>query len=323
MNLYPLKFTPIFKEKVWGGTKLRDILNKETPVELIGESWEISGIQNNLSVIRNGKLKGKTLNELIETYKSDFLGNKVFKEFGYDFPLLIKFIDAADDLSVQVHPDNNFAKKTHNENGKNEMWYIVDNLPDAEIIIGFNKTLTKSEYAKAVKDKNLVPFLNRIKVKKGDYFYMPAGRIHAIMKGVLLAEIQQSSDLTYRIFDWNRKDKNGEYRELHTNLALEVIETEKYTQNNKTVDEIKNQSVELFSNSFFTVNKIIADKQKVFEYEHIDSFVIYMCISGGFNVAYKNFAISVKKGETVLIPACIKKIEIIPEKYSEILEVYI
>ena len=222
--LYPLKFRPIFKEKIWGGSKLRNQLFKNTSSDKTGESWEISGVEGNISVVDNGFLQGKSLNDIISEYKESLLGKKIYNKFGTEFPLLIKFIDADDDLSIQVHPDDNTAKKRHKSFGKTEMWYVIDADKNAELITGVCKNTNKGEYSELLLNKQLKTILNFEKVKKGDVFFIPAGRIHAICKGILLAEIQQTSDITYRIYDWDRKDDTGNERELHTESAIDVID---------------------------------------------------------------------------------------------------
>ena len=320
--LYPLKFNPIFIEKVWGGKKLQTILNKDIYSEKIGESWEISAIKNKVSVVTNGYYSGKNIQEIINIYKADFLGKKVYDQFGSTFPLLIKFIDACDDLSVQVHPDDIFAQKVHKQNGKNEMWFVVDADLDSELILGVKKTLTKPEFIKSVGEKRLSQILNSEKVTSGDALYIPAGRIHAIMKGVLLAEIQQSSDLTYRIYDWDRKDLNGKFRELHNELAVEVVELK--TKGNYFIDYNKLEKFnKLVSNQYFSVNYLQFTDLNKKDYSEIDSFVILMCISGSFSVSYKDEIIDVNKGETILIPAVINTIELSSENHTELLEIYI
>ena len=321
--LYPIKFYPIFKEKVWGGTKLKSVLNKNIKSEKTGESWEISGVKNNLSIVSNGRLEGIDIQELIETYKSDVVGKKTYSKFGNVFPLLIKFIDAKDDLSVQVHPDNIYAKLKHNENGKNEMWYVVDADKGSDMIVGINNNLTKKEYLQYVKGNNIKDILNFEKIKCGDAFDIPAGRIHAIMKGTLLAEIQQNSDLTYRIFDWNRKGLDGEYRELHTEHAAEVVNLNK--KDNYFIKYIKDtgNAEKLISNIYFTVNIIQFDNSLKRGFEKLDSFIIYMCVKGSLKIKYGTSEISLQKGETILIPAIIKQIELKPHEKTELLEIYI
>ena len=321
--IYPLKFKPIIKEKVWGGTKLNSILNKKVHTNNAGESWELSGVENNLSEVVNGPLKGKNIKELINIYKSDLVGKRVYSKFNNFFPLLIKFIDASNDLSVQVHPDDETAQKRHKENGKNEMWYIIDADEDADLILGVKENLSKSEYIDHVNKKTLRDVLNHVKIKCKDVAYIPAGRIHAVMKGVFLAEIQQCSDLTYRIYDWDRKDLNGNYRQLHTDEAKDVVDLQKHNNYLINYDLKKNDSVNLCKNKYFTVNLIKFDNNIAKNYLPLDSFVIYICISGKFSINSKKGELTAEKGDTILIPANINDVELIPDEKSEILEVYI
>jgi mannose-6-phosphate isomerase len=322
--LYPLKFVPIIKEKVWGGKKLLRLLNKKTETDFAGESWEISAIKGDESIVLNGFLEGKNISELIVEYKESFLGKYIYETFGNFFPLLIKFIDAADDLSVQVHPDDEFAQKTHHENGKNEIWYIVETDENAELVLGLNKTMTKSEYMKSVETNQLKDSLNHVSVKSGDVAFIPAGRIHAIMKGVLLAEIQQTSDLTYRIFDWDRKDLNGQYRPLHNDLAAEVVDPV-FIKNYLTDYHIeKNQSVNLIRNKFFTVNIVELSGQFEKDYTTIDSFVILMNVEGKAQIMTEgNTTENFEIGETVLLPACINGVKMLSGNKCKFLEIYL
>jgi mannose-6-phosphate isomerase len=325
MELYPLKFEPIFVEKVWGGNKLRTILNKNIPKEdKIGESWEISAVQDNLSVVKNGFLAGNTIEELIEIYMIDLVGERIYMKYGVEFPLLFKFIDAADDLSIQVHPDNETAKYRHYAYGKTEMWYVVDAEKDAELIMGFKKQISRDEFIARLDDNSFLDYLNSEKVGKGDVFYIPPGRVHALKKGILVAEIQQTSDITYRIYDWNRVGLDGKPRELHTELAIDIIDfsvKDSYKIKYENIPEHRNTLVE---NPYFTTNLINFENPIEFNYEKIDSFVVYMCISGEFSIDYlKGEPVKVEKGETVLIPAEFDKIFLRPAKKSVILETYI
>lgn len=321
--LYPLKFEPIIIEKVWGGKKLSKVLNKKVLTENAGESWEISGVKNNLSIVSNGKLKDKNILDVIKKYKEQLLGKKVYEVFGDSFPLLIKFIDASDDLSVQVHPDDKIAQERHNENGKTEIWYIIDADKDSNLVLGLNKNLSKAEYNEYVKTGKLKDVLNSVIVKSGDVAYIPAGRIHAIRKGVFLAEIQQTSDLTYRIYDWDRKDLDGTYRTLHNDMALDVVDLKKrenYLTNYKLVQNVFNN---LIKSKFFNVNICEINKLVKKDYTDTDSFIILINIAGEFNLKYEEGSINVMKGETILIPACLKHIDIVPISDTKILEVFI
>ena len=322
--LYPLKFEPIIKEKVWGGKKLKTRLNKPAHTENAGECWELSGIKNDESYVSNGFLKGKSLSSIIDEYKEDLLGKAVYSIYGSEFPLLIKFIDAADDLSVQVHPDDDFAKKNHKENGKNEIWYVLEAEPDAQLVLGLNKKVSKEEYIEAVESKTIQNILNRVPVKKGDVAYIPAGRIHAIMKGVLLAEIQQTSDLTYRIYDWDRKDLDGKYRPLHTELASQVVDLEVKTDYLTNYEPIVNQPVQLIQNKFFTVSIIEISEKSIYTVSMSNSFIIYIHLEGNAIINSRgNDPTSVKKGETVLLPACLEGVHLVSETKSTFLEIYI
>lgn len=323
-TLYPLKFRPILKQTIWGGQKLSSKSNNPAVKESIGESWEISGVQDNISVVSEGLLADNTLEELTEVYMGDLVGDQVYEKFGIEFPLLIKYIDACDNLSIQVHPDDTIARERHNAYGKTEMWYIVDADPEAKLIIGFNKDSNKQEYLTHLQKNTLPDILNVAKVKKGDCFFIPAGTVHAIGKGCFIAEIQQTSDITYRIYDYDRRDKNGNTRELHTELATDVIRFSAQKEQAVHYHTHENHTEELVGCDYFTTNILTFDKEVEKDYLDIDSFVIYMCLEGNFSVVYNTDQfVKVSKGETVLVPACFKNIFLIPEKEARILEVYI
>ncbi len=323
-KLYPLKFKPILKDKIWGGDKLKSILNKKEASDTCGESWEISEVDSDVSIVSNGFLAGNNLRELAEIYMDDLLGEKVFDVFGNHFPLLIKFIDAKDKLSIQVHPDDKMAKEEHDSAGKTEMWYIIDHDPDAELIVGFNQKIDKELYLKHLNEESLPEILNTEKVQKGDVFYLPAGRIHAIGKGTLLVEVEQASDITYRIFDWNRTDNEGKPRPLHTDLALKAIDFNFYDRYKTSYDVKLNKTTNIIDSPFFIVNNLQFDKPVEKDYTLIDSFVIYIAIEGKFFVnPLEGNPVEVKKGECILIPAIIKNLTIEPLKLAKLLEVYI
>jgi mannose-6-phosphate isomerase len=322
--LYPLKFTPQYKEKIWGGHHLKPLLNKSIPSDKTGESWEISAVENNVSVIANGFLEGNTLQELLEIYMGDLVGEKLFKKFGIEFPLLIKYIDANDVLSVQVHPDDTLAKKRHNAYGKTEMWYVIDAEPEAQLISGFKKELTKQEYANHLEQGTLEKVLNFEPVKAGDVFYMPSGRVHAIGAGIVLAEIQQTSDVTYRIFDWNRKDEKGQGRELHTELAMDAIDFSVQKEYRTHYENKPNEPAPIVKSSYFSTNKLILDKPLERDFHEIDSFKIYMCLEGAATlICDEHTQEKLSKGETVLIPASFEHIELSPVGQTTLLEVYV
>lgn len=322
--MYPLKFKPILKDKIWGGHQLQQFFGKE-PNDLsnIGESWELSGYKTDPSVVANGEFAGKTLLELIERYKGELLGNKIYIQYGSEFPLLFKLIDANDDLSIQVHPNDEFAAKRHHSFGKTEMWYVLESTDDGCLIIGFKEDTEKSTYVKAVESGDVENLLQKIPVKKGDVFFIPSGLVHAIGKGVLVAEIQQSSDVTYRIYDYKRKDDKGNERELHTELAVDVINYSA-SKNPKTKYEIiKNKSIPLVECDYFTTNILELDKNIERNYTMIDSFVVYMCLEGNIEIESIVNSVEMKKGETVMIPAALKKLILKPQENSKLLEIYI
>lgn len=322
--LYPLKFKPVLKQTLWGGQKLIHKSTDPSMKDLIGESWEISGVEDHVSVVSEGLLADNTLEELIEVYMGDLVGDRVYEKFGVEFPLLIKYIDACDNLSIQVHPDDATAKERHNAYGKTEMWYLVDADPGAELILGFQKDTDKKEYLEHLRQNTLPGLLNVEKVKKGDCFFIPAGTVHAICKGCFIAEIQQTSDITYRIYDYDRRDKDGNPRELHTELATDVIDFSAQKEHAIHYHVHENHTEELVSCNYFTTNILKFDKEVEKDYMEIDSFVIYMCLEGSFSVVYDvDQFVKVSKGETVLVPACFKDIFLIPEKEAQILEIYI
>lgn len=322
MSLYPLKFSPVFCYRIWGGEKLKTKLNKKYNEDSIGESWEISNVDQFETKVSEGALKGATLNDLIQQYKGDFVGKSVYKQFGNAFPLLIKFIDAETPLSIQVHPDDALSKERHNSFGKNEMWVVMESDEDAELIVGFNQKITKEDYFNHIKNNTLTTVLNTEKVKKGDVYYIPAGRVHAIGAGVLLAEIQQTSNVTYRIYDYDRVDpQTGSLRELHTELALDAI-------NFDLVDEYKtnyslnvNETNPLVHSPFFKTNILKVEGHLSRDYSQLDSFVIYISLTGTAKIIVENETYTLQKGETILLPATINKIEI-EAKNTEIIEVY-
>lgn len=323
-RLYPLKFTPIISDKIWGGSKLRDLLNKKDAGNTAGESWEISSVEGNISVVSEGFLKGNNIQELIEVYMGDLIGDKNYEKFGTQFPLLIKFIDANDDLSIQVHPDDETALKRHNSYGKTEMWYVVQAEKGTKIISSFKPGIGQDEYLHHLKNNNLEDILNEEKTKQGDVFFIPAGRVHALYAGLLIAEIQQTSDITYRIYDFNRKDKNGNTRELHTDQALDVIDFKLYNDYTTPYEKKSNKTVDLINCQYFTTNLIQFDSSVEKDFNFIDSFVVYICISGKVLIKYSETEkITINYGETVLIPAEIKNLELIPVYESRLLEVYL
>ncbi len=324
MELYPIKFEPILIDKIWGGKKLKEKLGKNKASDTCGESWEISSIEGHVSEVKNGFLQGNDLNDLLEVYMGDLVGEEIYEKFGNEFPLLFKFIDASDVLSIQVHPDDDLAKQRHKAYGKTEMWYVLDAEKESELIIGFNKPMNKKIYLESLNNNKLATILNTEKVSSGSSFFIPAGRVHAIGKGILLAEIQQTSDITYRIYDWNRKSENGEGRELHTDLAVDAIDYEYYKKLSIDYDENKNEASNLVDSSYFTTNFLYLDKKIETDYSILDSFIVYMCLEGEFIVELDNGTKElIKKGETVLIPAIAEQVSLTPIIEAKILEVFI
>jgi mannose-6-phosphate isomerase len=319
---YPIKFNPILKEKIWGGKKLNKILNKETSRGNLGESWEISGVKGDISIVANGKLKGFSLRDLLEEYKDKILGKKIYAEFDADFPLLIKFIDANTELSVQLHPNDELAQQRHNSFGKTEMWYIMQADKGAKINIGFKDSISKEEYISRLEEGKIVELLNFEEVKKGDSFFINTGKVHAIGAGVLLAEIQQTSDVTYRIYDWDRTDDEGNSRELHTALAIDAIDFEKKNDFKLDYEKIENTSSNVASCKYFTTNYLPIKGEIQKDYRNLDSFVIYMCVGGNGIVSINGNSEKITMGETLLIPAENKEVLISAEN-CELLEVYI
>ena len=319
-DLYLLKFDPILKEKIWGGTKLKEMFSKQASSSKTGESWEISDVENNSSIVLNGPLKGKSIQSLLEDYKEKLVGDKVYKIFGNKFPLLIKFIDAAETLSVQLHPNDKIAKEKHNSFGKTEMWYIMEADEDAELILGFGGEMSKSKYKTLVDTGQLPAALNREKVHKGDAFIIKPGLIHAIGAGVVLAEIQQTSDLTYRIYDWDRKSGNGEKRELHTELAMEAIDLSGNDDFRIHYNSVPNEASPVINTQYFTTNILQIDQELTRDYALMDSFVILIGVEGSSIVTSLGKKEKLKQGETLLVPASIEKITIEGNK-AKILEV--
>ncbi|BDX38338.1 mannose-6-phosphate isomerase [Tenuifilaceae bacterium CYCD] len=324
-GLYPLKFKPQFKERIWGGNRLRKELTKAVPREIdkCGESWEISAVQDSVSVVSNGYLAGNDLQELIEVYMGELVGDSVYEEFGVEFPLLIKLIDAQDVLSIQVHPDDETAKRVHHAYGKTEMWYVISADENAEIITGFKRDITREEYLQSLSDGLLKELLNVERVKVGDVFFIPAGRVHAIGKGVMLAEIQQTSDITYRIYDWDRVDSNGKSRDLHNDLAIDVIDFKAVKDPKWTRPNVNNKTAELINCEYFTVNRLSFTESIKRDYNALDSFVIFMCLQGEASIIYGNGAAEkISIGETVLLPADIKDVILRPAEKCSILEIF-
>lgn len=324
-GLYPLKFNPIYLEKIWGGNRIKRILNKDyKDIPNCGESWEISAVEGKISTVANGYLAGNNLQELVEIYMGELVGDKIYEKFGIEFPLLLKFIDTEADLSIQVHPTDELSKKRHGAFGKTEMWYVIAGEKGALINSGFKRDVDLKRYLEYLEKGKLTELLHYDEVESGDVFFMPAGRVHAIGKGVLLAEIQQTSDVTYRIYDYNRKDAEGKLRELHTDLAIDAIDFTNIDQYKSKYEIVRNDSSELVSCNYFTTNFLVFDKEVVKNYHNLDSFIIYMTIEGSFEIEYEGGSEILNKGETILIPANIEQFVLNPfSKETKVLEVYI
>ncbi|RLD89831.1 MAG: mannose-6-phosphate isomerase [Bacteroidetes bacterium] len=323
-QLYPLKFTPVFKDKIWGGQKIKTSLGIDYGnLPNCGEAWMVSGVEGNPTLVSNGFLAGNELNELVEIYMGDLVGDKVYDEYGIEFPLLIKFIDANDWLSIQVHPDDELAAKRKIGRGKTEMWYILEADEEAQLIAGFNQKMNKEKYLNHLEDKTLKEILNFEPVKKGDVFYIPSGRVHALGPGILLTEIQQTSDTTYRIYDWDRIDAAGLQRELHTEEALDAIDFEFHKKYRTDYTPVINKTVPVVKSPYFVTGLITLKNPLKKDYEELDSFVIYILLEGSLTVKWEHGEIQMKKGETVVIPNALDTLELIPTGLVKLLEVYI
>jgi len=335
--LYPLTFDSIFKEKIWGGQKIHTVLGKDFDagpdghLPNCGETWEVSDVEGNVSVVAQGGLKGESLHQLVQRYKGDLVGEHVYAHYGARFPLLIKFIDANDDLSIQVHPNDELAKQRGVGYGKTEMWYIMQADQGAKLNAGFNRELTKDEYKQAVADGTIQDLLNIEDAHAGDVFFLPAGRVHYIGKGLLLAEIQQTSDTTYRIYDFDRVDQTtGKKRELHTDLAVDAIDYHHYDDYKTQYARTENETVNAVTSDHFVTNVLNFTQEVEHDYTHLDSFVVLICVAGGLTVNTSGgYSIPLNTGQCVLIPATINTVTLVPntETYREgsftVLETYV
>ena len=319
MSFYPLQFEPILKERIWGGTKLKSYLNKPITSEITGESWEISTVENDVSIVANGDFKGKSLNELIEAYPNEILGTKVYAKFGKQFPLLFKYLDAREDLSIQLHPNDELAQKRHNSFGKTEMWYVMQADADARLIVGFKEKSSPEEYIQHLENKTLLHILDSKKVKPGDVFMLNTGTIHALGAGILIAEIQQTSDITYRVYDFDRVDANGNPRELHVDLALEALNYDK-VEAQRFYEKQENISNEVINCQYFTTHFIPLNGNLKVDKKN-DSFTVYMCVDGHFELSFDGKTSAYQKGDTVLIPASLTDFQLSGQ--AAILEIYI
>ena len=347
MELYPLKFEPILKKILWGGSEIGRFKHLEVKESGIGESWEVSQVPGSVSVVANGPLKGRTLTELMQVAPEALLGKKIYKRFGLEFPLLVKFIDAEDDLSIQVHPGDALARTRHNSFGKTEMWYVIDSKPGSKLVSGFSKQIDADEYSRRIADNTIEEVLQAHEAKAGDVFFLPAGRVHAIGAGLFIAEIQQSSNITYRLYDYNRKDVHGNGRELHTELAKDAIDYQLYDNLKTHYEPLENDLTPLVSCPYFYTNRIhLQADESGFEtvqteegprrvpmtetiemdrsYDGFDSFVIYVCMKGEGQIQFgENDYLDIRQGETVLLPAALSNTVLSTSSELLLLETYI
>lgn len=318
-SFYPLQFEPILKHRIWGGEKLKAQFNKPIVSKTTGESWELSTIAGDISVVSNGDFKGKLITDLIDLHPNEILGSKVYKRFGTEFPLLFKFLDAKENLSIQVHPNDELAKKRHNSFGKTEMWYVMQADDGAEIIVGFKENATQDEYLESLGKKKITSLLNEVEVHEGEVFFLETGTVHSIGAGIVIAEIQQTSDVTYRIYDFDRRDENGEMRELHTDLALDAINYHKI-ETQKIYFKEPNTANPIVDCPYFTTNFIPLTERTLIE-KSGKSFTVYMCVDGNFTLTVNGSDFFYKKGDTVLIPAELENYYL--SGTASILEIYI
>ncbi|MCM1346179.1 MAG: class I mannose-6-phosphate isomerase [Bacteroides sp.] len=333
--LYPMLFEHNFLETVWGGCKLKPLKGLAADDCKVGESWEISAVEGRESVVANGTLAGKKLTDIVEEYGEALLGKKTVEMFGRKFPLLIKFIDAAADLSIQVHPDDALAAERHGSLGKTEMWYVLGADKGAHLYSGFQKQITPSEYTARVADGSICEVLHSCEVERGDSFFIPAGRVHAICGGLLIAEIQENSDITYRIFDYNRPGLDGKLRQLHTELAKDAIDYKVYDSYKTDYECEKNKPAELAANKYFTVNVLHIDRESCRNLSVYDSFVVYMCLKGDCRIDIlggtckelpESGSLRLPEGYSCLVPAACANVRLVPDNAAgetEVLEVYI
>ena len=308
------KFQPILKSTIWGGEKIVPYKHIASDQKQVGESWELSGVKDNESVVAEGPEAGTSLPELIARHGAALLGKANYGRFGEEFPLLIKFIDARQDLSIQVHPNDELAWERHKSKGKTEMWYVVSADKDAHLRSGFSKQVTPAEYEASVGDNTITDILADYKIAPGDVFFLPAGRVHSIGAGSFIAEIQQTSNITYRIYDFNRRDANGNTRELHTELAKGAIDYTVLPDYRTHYTPAQNCGVELVSCPYFTTSLCDLTAPLTLDYAALDSFVVVICVEGkGMIADDSGNEMPIHQGETVLLPATVKSLRVVPE----------
>jgi mannose-6-phosphate isomerase len=316
-----IKFEPLLKQTLWGGSKIIPFKHLDAQLENVGESWEISGVSGNETIVANGQYKGMSLNQLVRELKGSLVGEENYQRFGDEFPLLIKFIDACQDLSIQVHPTDEIAHRQGKSRGKTEMWYTLESAPGAQLYNGLKQQITPEQYKEMVADDTITDALARYEVKEGDVFFIPAGRIHAIGAGCFVAEIQQTSDVTYRIYDFKRKDKNGNYRELHTQLASESIDYTVLDNYRTDYEPVKNEGTQVVTCPYFTTAVYDLDEPMTLDYSELDSFVILIAVKGGGQLISEGEKMSFQMGDTVLLPATTKEVKV--EGTVKFLETYV
>ncbi|MBN1340007.1 MAG: class I mannose-6-phosphate isomerase [Bacteroidales bacterium] len=323
-ELYPFRFKPQYFNKIWGGNNISEIPGHRIAAgKLTGEAWLLSGVEGHESVVENGFLSGNNINELVEVYMSDLTGDPSYSKFGDEFPLLVKILDAGDWLSVQVHPNDELALKRHGSQGKSELWYIMEAARDARLVGHLRGISGKKQLTDCIRDNSVRDFLRYETVKKGDACFIPAGRVHAVGPGILLAEIQQTSDITYRIYDWDRIDAAGFKRELHTDLALDAIDYRINTDSRLEYENLKNGTANIISCPYFTTNIIHLTHPLRKNFSELDSFVVYLCMEGNAILHTPSGDAGLMQGELALIPADIDRVDILPEGETRLLEVYV
>ncbi len=319
--MYPLKFEPLLKSVVWGGDKIVPYKGIESTVKNVGESWEISAVSGNESVVANGEFAGRNIVELIKEYKADLLGEKVYAESGDTFPILVKFIDARDDLSIQVHPDDGLAAVRHNgSKGKTEMWYVVKADEGAHLMSGMSEKITPEEYVRRIEENTITDVLCDYKVKEGDVFFLPAGRVHSIGRGCFIAEIQQTSDITYRIYDFGRLGLDGKPRELHVEQSKDAVDYSVLEDYETSYTPALNKPVSLVECNYFKTHLLDLTETVEVPVKVNDSFMIVLCLEGAGTLTDSNgYSLNLKQGETVLVPASIECVSLIPNELMKII----
>jgi mannose-6-phosphate isomerase len=309
--LYPITFSPIYKDIIWGGTNIRSRFNRITPFERVAESWELSCRNDGMSIAANGALSGKSIQNLINEFGDELVGTRSIKKCASTFPLLIKLIDAADRLSVQVHPTDEYAQRDGEANGKNEMWYVIDAKENAKLVYGLKPNVTKQDFKNAVAKNQVSETLNEVPVKPGDFFFIPAGTVHAILDGILVAEIQQNSNTTYRIYDWGRLDANGKGRETHIEKALDVINfgPAPYLSKGTESFDYKDYAIrKLLRSEYFNLDEININSNYNGKTSG-ETFIAAMIIDGNGALEYDNGILETAPGKTILIPASLGNFE--------------